>query len=333
MAQVSVEDLMKSFESSKNSQRGYSIKWFSLKNNESAIVRIMHQSINDMDIVDVHEVKINDKQAKVACLRPMAEIDNASNFEESVKKCPFCEIKIAPQRKLYIHLIEYERNEKGEIVAVPKMWERNAFRKTFQGFVNLFKDYGDLSQHIFKITRTGEMQQTSYAINYMPPTNYPESVYKKDDSLFEGIIALKSVVRNYDYNTMLELVTNGFKMEYASKQPQESAQVVNEQIRPYGQSVAQQPTMQQTQQVETTVTKAPDYQTVSVAPQPEPISPFPPQNGIYTPTGMTFDPNRSPAFQQVPTSGVVEGPVRDVPPWENNTEESVSSSGDRPQRI
>ena len=79
MARISFETFQ---ETANNNQGNYDVKLFSLKDDgDEAIVRIMHDSVADFDIITTHTVKIGDNYRKVSCIRdPREPLDN----------CPLC---------------------------------------------------------------------------------------------------------------------------------------------------------------------------------------------------------------------------------------------------
>ena len=177
------------------------VGYFTLKNDkDTAIVRIMHDSPEDFDMVTGHRVTINDKLRLVSCLR---------RDGEEVTKCPLCEAGKKTEDKIYIHLIEYTKDANGQIVATPKVWERSAYYANT--LINNINNYGPLSDCIFKITRNGAAgsKKTTYDLMYANPNVYTNEMYPKKAELFEGYKALGTVVWNLKEDRMRELLSNG----------------------------------------------------------------------------------------------------------------------------
>ena len=196
MAQVSYE----AFENAKNNQASNQprVGFFALKNDkDEAVVRIMHDSPADFDIVYVHPVQINDKFRKVNCIR---------NPYEPMENCPFCEAQKPLNKRVYIHLIEYTKNEDGTINATPKIWERSSSYITT--LKNLCDEYAPLSDNLFKIKRNGVAgsMDTTYDILYASPTVYKPEVYVKDESLTQNLKAIGTAVIDNDYNQLKNLL-------------------------------------------------------------------------------------------------------------------------------
>ena len=86
---------------------------FALKNDgDEALVRFMHDDVSSFDIVTTHNVTINGKFRSVNCLR---------GPRDPMENCPLCASGANTQNVMFIHLIEYQTDERGQIVPVPKM--------------------------------------------------------------------------------------------------------------------------------------------------------------------------------------------------------------------
>lgn len=213
MAQVSYE----AYENAKTNQASNQprVRFFGLKNDkDEAIVRIMHDSPADFDIVYVHPVQINGKFRKVNCIR---------NPYEPIENCPFCEAQKPLNKRIYIHLIEYTKNEDGTITATPKIWERSSSYVTT--LKNLCDEYAPLSNNLFKIKRNGVAgsMDTTYDILYAPPTIYNPDIYTKDESLVADLKAIGTAVIDNDYNQLKNLLaTQDQPVENKSEQVPQS---------------------------------------------------------------------------------------------------------------
>lgn len=199
MAQISFEAYnQQAEEREQRNNQGPRVGYFALKNNgEEAVVRIMHDSVADFDMLVVHPVMIAGKRRNINCLR---------SPYEPISNCPFCAAEKQLRSKIYIHLIEYTRNQDGTVTATPKLWERSASYATT--LKNLIDTYGALSNNIFKIKRNGAAgsMDTTYDVLYMPPTNFPESVYVKDVELFKDVEALGTAVLNRTAEQMQKML-------------------------------------------------------------------------------------------------------------------------------
>ena len=202
MAYVNFNDIDFNEESGNNKE----IKFFSLKQDkESAVVRFIQNSTDDFEIVAVHEVEVQTQNGpskrKVNCLR---------GANEPIEKCPFCETNQKLQRKFFVHLVKYEQTQNG-IVAVPMVWERPlSFAKDLANKIQTYGG-GPLSDHIFKITRNGapKDKNTTYTVDYLPPQNFPENIYPKNENAFANYSAVGGIVLNKTAEDMIAFVRDG----------------------------------------------------------------------------------------------------------------------------
>ena len=166
---------------------GPRIGFFFLKNDgDEAVVRIMHDSTADFDMCAVHNVDVgNGRKRNVNCIRTP---------KEPIENCPLCAANVPVYTKIFIHLIEYVRDEQGQIQAVPKVFERPASYATT--LKQLLDEYGPLSDNIFKIKRSGapNSRDTRYNIMYASPAVYRPDLYVKKPELFEGYHAVGNAV-------------------------------------------------------------------------------------------------------------------------------------------
>ena len=190
----------------RQASNGPRVGFFTLKNDgDEAIVRIMHDTPEDFDILAVHQTQVDGRFRNVSCLRSPSD---------PMDMCPFCQANKKLSTKLYIHMLEYVRDENNQIVAQPKVWERStAYAKQLAEYIS---EYGPLSDMIFKIKRNGAKgsMDTTYTIIPANPKLYSDEVYVKDASLLEGYQALGHAVMDKNYEDMLKLVDGA-----ASTQP------------------------------------------------------------------------------------------------------------------
>ena len=203
MAQINFNDFLATQSQTQSTategkSKGSGVGFFNLKNDKDfAIVRFMHDDTDSFDIVAGHRMTVNDKLRLVNCIR---------SAHEPVDNCPLCRAGKKLEYRLYIHLIEYVRNDEGKMVPVPRVWERSA--SYVNTLTNLMKEYGPLSDNIFKITRNGEKgsKSTTYDIMYGNPKVYTPELYPRRDNAFEGYKAVGNMVLDYDYAKLSELV-------------------------------------------------------------------------------------------------------------------------------
>ena len=187
-------------EERQNQANGPRVGFFALKNDgDKAVVRIMHDSPEDFDMLAIHRIPVDGQRfgRAVNCLR---------GPKDPIDMCPACAAGEKVNLRLYIHLIEYVKNDEGQIVAMPKIWERSmSYAKTLADYI---AEYGPLSDMIFTIKRSGAKgsMDTSYTVLPANEKIYPSEVYYKDASLFEGYSALGTAVADKDYEGMMEML-------------------------------------------------------------------------------------------------------------------------------
>lgn len=179
---------------------GNSVGIFSLKNDgDEAIVRIMHDSVEDFDILTTHPITVNGKYRSVNCVRdPKEPLDN----------CPLCKSGAKVNTRIFLHMIQYVVGEGGKIEAKPVVWERSAgvYAPTLK---NYLAEYGPLSDCVFKIRRRGAKgdMSTTYDILFGNPNMYKEESYPKLKDAFNGYSVSGGLVLNKtadEINTYLE---------------------------------------------------------------------------------------------------------------------------------
>lgn len=206
MAKISYDAINYGQQASSDSSK---IGWFSLKNDgDTALVRIMEDSMEGLEILTVHPIKLNEKYVKVNCIREL---------RDPAEKCPLCSRGNEIQQRAYLKLVVYDP-ETGE--PTPKIWERSAsFVKIIQGKL---ESYGPLSKSLFIIRRCGEKGdlKTTYNIDYAPPQVYPVEKYAPHPEFFAGYTAVGTAVFDKNYDELSYYVSKG---EFPSnKSPQEN---------------------------------------------------------------------------------------------------------------
>lgn len=197
MGQLSYQD----YESQKQqaNNQGPRIGYFALKNDkDEAVVRFMHQSPADFDINLVHGMSIDGKFKKVNCIRELNQPTDA---------CPLCAAGVQLQKRIYIHLVEYVKQEDGTFKGIPKFWERSSAYITTMA--NLCTEYGDLSECLFKVKRNGESGSvdTTYDIMFASPAIYRNDIYTKDPEAFKDVKALGKAIINKSYDQLKTMIS------------------------------------------------------------------------------------------------------------------------------
>ena len=136
--------------------------YFSLKNDkDTAQVRFMYNSVDDVTGYAVHEVEIDCKKRYVNCLR---------EYNQPKDVCPFCREGKFTQAKLFIPIYNIDQ-EKVQI------WERG---KKFIGRISsLCARYHNIVSQIFEIERNGQKGDTQTSYEFYP--------IEKDDTTLEDL--------------------------------------------------------------------------------------------------------------------------------------------------
>ena len=194
MARINWDDFKAKTENN-NVQSGSRVGYFTLKNDQDeAIVRFMHDTPEDFDLLVVHKTQDeNGKWKSVNCLR---------NPSDPIDMCPICADGGKPDYKIFVHMLEYVRQEDGSIKPYARVWERSS--SYAKKLANLMAEYGPLSECLFKVKRNGAKGnlKTEYDIMYVSEKVYPHNVYVKDESLLEGYSALGHAVLDKSYEEL-----------------------------------------------------------------------------------------------------------------------------------
>jgi len=124
--------------------------FFSLKNDrDTARVRFLYDSIDDVEGLAVHQVDVGDgKKRYVNCLR---------EYGQPIDSCPLCAKSYPVQAKYFIPLFNIDKDR-------IETWERG--RKFGAKLSSMCSRYPHLVSHIFEIERNGKAgdTQTTYEI-------------------------------------------------------------------------------------------------------------------------------------------------------------------------
>jgi hypothetical protein len=201
MAKMSFDTYMANSNNQQTTNNNNSVGFLSLKNDgDEAIVRIMHDSVDDFDILTYHPVSIGGKFRSVNCIRePREPMDN----------CPLCKNGNKIMSRIFIHMIQYTTNENGQIEAKPVVWERSISYAT--KLKNDIDEYGPLSNCIFKIRRNGKAgdMQTTYDMRLGNPNMYNEASYPKIEGAFNGYTACGTIVLDKNFDELSTFVATG----------------------------------------------------------------------------------------------------------------------------
>jgi hypothetical protein len=186
------KSLMEAFEKYKTTGNN---EFFTLADDgDTAIVRFLYNSLEELDWFVVHEVEIGGKKRWVQCTE---EAD-----------CPLCERLGKPQLKLFIQLVQKGRED------TVMTWERG--QKFVPQIVELFQEYPNLSEHIFEIQRKGKKgdSNTKYLIHHLAHSPLPEDDIPERQEFLgpDGFILQKS------HEEMRQILSGNY--QYPKVEPQ-----------------------------------------------------------------------------------------------------------------
>lgn len=214
------QNQQKSNQQKSNYNNNSGVGYFSLPNDgDEAIVRFVYSSTLEFDLANIHRLQIKGKWRKVNCL----------NDAYSVDKCPLCTSGNKAEKVFFVKLIQYSRKEDGSIEIQPKIWERSC--KYADTLNNLFTEYGNISDCIFKIKRTGAKgdMHTKYDIMYASPAIYKPEIYVKDFSSFDNFKISDYMVLSKTSEEMEELLN---PVEEKPTQNNQPSQPTYNQVQP-----------------------------------------------------------------------------------------------------
>lgn len=143
----------------------------------SVIVRFPYKDSNDFNIEEVHEVKVSGSNfpQRVECTM------------ESKQECPLCASNTKKVSRFLVKAVAYVVNNTTNTVdLVPVVWDRPM--KYADELADKIDNYGDLSEHLFKIKRNGSGQDTTFSTDIiLNKTVYRDDVYVKDFSSIEEL--------------------------------------------------------------------------------------------------------------------------------------------------
>ena len=198
MAQVSFDQAQTMMQSYSNSG---GFDFFSLVNDgDEAVVRIMHDSTDDFNIFTVHNITVGGKQRKINCIREP---------HESTDVCPLCKSGVSSRNVFFINMLQYYKNEAGEIEYKPVVWERSmAYASRLKSLID---EYGPLSDCMFKIKRNGAKgsMQTTYDIFYCNPKIFRDDIYQKDTEAFADQKLLGTLILDKSFDEISVFQSTG----------------------------------------------------------------------------------------------------------------------------
>lgn len=186
MGRINISDLDNYTNSNGNT------KFFKLENDkDTAVVRFMLNTVDDLEPVIVHEITIGDKTRLVNCLR---------TYDENQENCPLCRAGNRQLPKLFIPVFSEKDNE-------VRFWQKNPSKKFIESLYGAFRRCGNpiVSTRV-EIERNGAKGEktTTY-------TMYPgQSDNTKLEDLPEIPEVVGSFVMDKSYDELCKYVEKGF---------------------------------------------------------------------------------------------------------------------------
>ena len=136
--------------------------FFSLKNDrDTALVRFMYKSVDDVEGYAVHQIEIDGKKRYVNCLR---------EYNQPKDVCPFCKANMYTQAKLFIPIYNIDEEK-------VQLWERG--KKFISKISSICARYPNVVSHKFEIERNGKPRETT--------TTYEIYEVGQDDTTLEDL--------------------------------------------------------------------------------------------------------------------------------------------------
>ena len=196
-----------------DSSSGSSVEFFSLKNDgDEAIVRIMCDSMADLEIMTVHPITVGPSSfpnRQVNCLR---------DPREPLDMCPLCAAGEKVRQKIFIKMLQYDPVTRESKAVV---WDRVAsvFAPKIRSYID---NYGPLSHIMCKIIRHGTGKQTTYDIvPNINPNEYNEQNYPIVPDAFKDFTVLGRMVMDKNAEEIVQFMQTGM---FPEKPKQDNAQ-------------------------------------------------------------------------------------------------------------
>lgn len=163
-------------------------QFFSLANDKDyQQVRLMYNTMDDVELFSVHEIEVNGQTMYVNCLR---------EYDQPLDECPLCKAANRLQVKMWVPLYLPDTQE-------VKIWERG--RTFVSKLESAARRYKPLASCIFEIERNGKKgdQNTTYELIYM----------SKDETKLEDLPELPEIeggiVKTLTFDQLQEFVNTG----------------------------------------------------------------------------------------------------------------------------
>lgn len=149
-------------------------QFFKLKgNHDKAVVRFLHEGMNDISTVVVHEAKVDGRGRWINCLR--------KDINSPKSECPFCSSKNEDisfvTTRVYLELAVYELDRNGNPTGKynTQIWERG--KKFISKLQSLCNRYKPLCDFVFEIERLGDERSTDTTYEIYPISGATKAEY------------------------------------------------------------------------------------------------------------------------------------------------------------
>ena len=128
--------------------------FFVLKDDrDTAKVRFLYNTIDDIEGYALHKVKLGDKDRYVNCLR---------NYNDPIDMCPLCQAQYKVVPRLFLKLYNEDAGE-------CQIWERG--KSYFQNMSSLASRYNPLCNEVVEIERNGKKGDKQTQYQFYPSEN------------------------------------------------------------------------------------------------------------------------------------------------------------------
>lgn len=200
------------------------VGYFKLADGEEALIRINCADTNDFKFAVVHAPVFGKKfEGLGSGFTPVSCLNEIGSYDTD--KCPFCaaveaghEVIAKAAKKVYVEmLVAYKDTKTGAWAApIPVIWERPAGFS--RDLADKIKNYGDLRETIFKITRVGAGKDTRYTLDFIPVFNRTE-IIPMDFSAFDNFNIAKHSYWEKSAEDMSTFINTGAFPEYIKETP------------------------------------------------------------------------------------------------------------------
>lgn len=165
------------------------VGYFKLEDDgDEALVRFNLSSVDELHFASTHVINAGSgKWIKVSCLNPIGGNGDSCCALCDAVRVGNTSIDKAKKRVFLQAMVAYKDRSTGAFAAAkPVIWERPA--SFSRDIANALKDYGDLRNVLFKVTRNGAKKDmhTTYSLAFAVPTIFKPELVPADFSAFSN---------------------------------------------------------------------------------------------------------------------------------------------------